>query len=238
MTISRFLALTLGAILFSGAIGQGDEVDTENEIQFSEAETRLWLTDQLQSITSVIELTYSFEKSGSLEPGFSDQVSFVVNKINDDGTKGASVKFLSGERNFPIPPVSRATVNPILKVYLTGDVYEMNRLTDPNGAARERWRYFQRRIKFALAESATVDDVTFEYDGRNWRGHEVRFQPYVDDPKRNLFARLANKSYSIVVSDELPGYLYRIETIVPGDSGVAQPLLHEVLQLSTINKLD
>ena len=48
------------------------------------------------------------------------------------------------------------TVNPILKVYLQGGVYEMNRLTDPNGAARERWRYFQRRIKYALAESATV----------------------------------------------------------------------------------
>ena len=236
MTISRILTLIFGAILFSNAPAQGEKTDTENELQFSEAETRLWLTDQLQSISSVIKLTYSFEKSGSLEPGFSDRVHFSINKINDDGTKAASVRFLTGERNFPVPAVERATVNPVLKVYLQGDVYEMNRLTDPDGAAKERWRYFQRRIKLALAESATVTDVTFEFDARHWHGHEVRFQPYVNDPKRNLFARLANKSYSIIVSDELPGYLYRIETVVPGNSSEEEPLLREVLQLFVVNE--
>ena len=236
MAISQMFTLVIGVSLLSNAPAQGNQADSKNELQFSEAETRLWLTDQLQSITSSIELTYSFEKSGSLESGFSDRVQFAINKINDDGTKVASLQFLTGERNFPVPAVERTTVNPILKVYLQGDVYEMNRLTDPNGVAKERWRYFQRRIKFALAESATVRNITFEFGGRNWQGHEVRFQPYVNDPKRELFARLANKSYSIVVSDELPGYLYRIETIVPEDGGAGQPLLREVLQLLTIDQ--
>jgi hypothetical protein len=183
-------------------------------------------------------LNYRFEKSGSMEPGFSDHVRFAISKVNEDGTKVATLQFFSGERQFPVPPVERTTVNPILKVYLQGDVYEMNRLTDPDGTARERWRYFQRRIKYALAESATVTDVTFNFNGRNWQGHEVRFQPYINDPKRSLFARLADKSYSIIVCDELPGYLYRIETIVSGGSANEQPLLREVLQLSTIDEPD
>ena len=236
MTIRQILILLLGVLSFADAPAQVDQTDPEGDVQFSEAETRLWLTDQLRSISSVMELNYSFEKSGSLEPGFSDRVQFVINKINDDGSKVASLQFLTGERNFPVPAVERTTVNPILKVYLQGDVYEMNRLTDPGGAAKERWRYFQRRIKFALAESATVTEVTFDFNGRNWHGHEVRFQPYVNDPKRGLFARLANKSYSIIVSDELPGYLYRIETIVLDTSGEERPLLREVLQLSTIDE--
>src|SRR5690606_26010663 len=120
-------------------------------------------------------LRYSFEKSGSFEPGFEDTVTFVIDKVNDDGTKAASIDFFTGERRFPVPAVESTTVNPVLKVYMQGDVYEMNRLTDPQGASRERWRYFQRRIKLALAETATVEPRTFSFDGREWQGHEIRF---------------------------------------------------------------
>jgi hypothetical protein len=209
------------------------ELEGSGDAIFSEAETRLWLTDQLGSVSHAMELTYRFEKSGSLEAGFSDRVRFVIEKVNGDGTKAASLEFFTGERNFPVPSVDSTTVNPVIKVYLQGDVYEMNRLTDSDGGARERWRYFQRRIKFALAESATVEPKTFSFDGREWHGFEIRFQPYVNDPKRALFERLSGKSYSFIVCDELPGYLYRIETEVPGEDG-ARPLLHEVLELSVI----
>ncbi len=238
MTNKPIFMLLIGMLSITGAPAQADPSDPEGDVQFSEAETRLWLTDQLGTISSAMQLNYRFEKSGSLEPGFSDRVQFAIDRINQDGTKAASLQYLTGKRHFPVPPVARATVNPILKVYLQGDVYEMNRLTDPGGAARERWRYFQRRIKFALAESATVNELRFDFNGRNWRGHEVHFQPYVNDPKRDLFPHLVNKSYSIIVSEELPGYLYRIETVVPGVSGDGQPLLREVLQLSTIEVSD
>ena len=127
-------------------------------------------------------------------------------------------------------------MNPLIKVYLQGDVYEMNRLTDPDGGSRERWRYFQRRIKFALAESATVTPMTFTFDGREWQGFEISFRPYINDPKRELFERFENKSYSFIVCDELPGYLYRIETEVPAEDS-PQPLLREVLQLTGIRPL-
>lgn len=207
----------------------------ESTAEFSEAETRLWMTDQLSSISGAVELVYSFEKSGSLEPGFKDEVRFTINRVNDDGTKAASLEFFTGERNFPVPPVDSTTVNPVIKVYFQGDVYEMNRLTDPEGTARERWRYFQRRIKYALAESAEVRPVVFEFDGRSWNGHEITFQPYVNDPRKNLFDEFANKTYTVVVSEELPGYVYRIETVV-SSVGAADPLLRESLELVAIGQ--
>ncbi|MCZ6665165.1 MAG: hypothetical protein O7B81_07665 [Gammaproteobacteria bacterium] len=231
---SLCLSVITITVVWSNVIAQ--EPEAADGIEFSEAETRLWLTDQLKSVSHAMELTYHFEKSGSLETGFSDRVRFVIQKINDDGTKVASVEFLTGERNFPVSPVDRATVNPLIKVYLQGDVYEMNRLTDPDGGSRERWRYFQRRIKFALAESATVKPKTFTFDGREWQGFEISFRPYINDPKRELFEHFANKSYSFIVCDELPGYLYRIETEVPAEDS-AQPLLREVLQLTGFRPL-
>lgn len=207
---------------------------TSPEVEFSEAEVLLWMTNQLDSISSPMVLTYSFEKSGTLEPGFSDEVRFVVERINDDGTKSASLDFFTGERNFPVPPVASTTVNPIFKVYMQGDVYEMNRLSDPNGTARERWRYFQRRIKFALAESAVVEPHEFEFGGRKWNGRKIRFAPYVNDPKRNLFERFADKQYTFVVSDDLPGYVYRIETVIPAADG-GEPLIRELLELRSVD---
>ena len=83
-----------------------------------------------------------------------------------------------------------------------------------------------------------VEPRTFEFDGRQWQGHEISFQPYVDDPKRDQFERFAKKTYSLVVSDELPGYVYRIETVVPGEGDGAEPLVREVLQLESITPTD
>ena len=230
MTTDGLVRLCLAAMLLvSGWVGAAD--DPEDPVTFSEAETRLWMTDQLKSIEQPVTLTYAFEKSGSLEPGFKDSVTFNVTGVNTDGSKAASLQFFTGERNFPVPPVESTTVNPILKVYLQGDVYEMNRLTDPDGSARERWRYFQRRIKFALSDGASVEPKNFVFDGKEWSGYEVVFRPYINDPRRELFEQLAGKEYRFQISDELPGYVFRIETSVPGAGESAEPLLRETLQL-------
>ena len=223
--------------LFACASAQGGDSGQRTH-KFSEAEQRLWSEDQLASISRPTDFIYSFEKSGALEVGFRDEVRFSVERVNEDGTKVVTLAFFTGERNHPVPSLEKATSNPVLTVYLQGDVYEMNRRTDPQGAARERWRYFQRRIKLALSESATVREVTFQFDGRNWNGYEVYFEPYKNDPKRNLFDQLSRKSYTVVVSQDLPGYLYKIETYVPAASGSTQPLLKERLQLSKIEIRD
>lgn len=226
--------LPVSAAEGSAAPAQAVAPGAEAPPAFSEAETRMWMTDQLKSISRPLELHYRFEKSGTLEEGFTDEVKFVIEKINPDGSKAVSMQFFSGERNFPMPPVDGTTVNLVLGKYMEGDVREMNRLTDPNGSASERWRYFQRRIKLALAESATVEPTTFEFDGRTWNGHQISFAPYVDDPHRQQFERFAGKQYSVIVSDELPGYVYRIETRVPGADG-GGPLVSEVLELVRVS---
>ena len=207
------------------------------EVEFSKAETLVWLTDQLDEISTPTKLHYDFVKRGTFEQGFQDVVEFVIDKVHADGMKSAHLKFFTGERNFKVPPVERTDVNPILKVYLQGDVYEMNRLTDPDGTARERWRYFQRRIKFALSDTATVENVTIEFDGQQYAAQKVSFRPYVNDPKRNLFPRFAGKEYEIIVSDELPGYLYKIRTVIPAGEEGGEPLIEEELVLSRLEPL-
>lgn len=236
MTISRrnVLSRTIACLLLAclSLSAATEEAPTE----FSQAETILWLTDQLKTIEGPAELVYEFERSGTFEPGFTDKVEFIVESVNDNGMKGASLNFFSGERRFEVPSVESTNVNPVLKVYLQGDVYEMNRLTDPDGESKERWRYFQRRIKFALAQSADVEDVVVSFDGKEFPAKKVSFKPYVNDPKRKLFEPFADKTYSVTVSDELPGYLYRIDTVVPGSTPDGEPLIKEVLQFVSVRE--
>lgn len=229
--VTALLAMFLGAAQATETSAPSAAPD---EVKFSEAETILWLGDQLATVTEPTVLTYSFEKSGSFEKGFTDSIVFRVTKLHPDGMKAAAIEFFTGERRFPIAPEDKTDVNPVLKIYFQGDVYEMNRLTDPDGKARERWRYFQRRIKFALVESATVQPIQIEFDGRKYQGKHIQFSPFVNDPKRAEFERFADKVYSVIVSDELPGYLYKLETSVPGEGVGAPPLIHEVLQLKSI----
>jgi hypothetical protein len=210
--------------------------------EFSDAETALWLTDQLNTVHEPMVFTYKFERNGSYDADFQDTVRFIVTKVKEDGMKSASVEFFTGVRRVDVPPVESTNVNPILKIYLQGDVYEMNRLTDADGNSRERWRYFQRKIKLAMAESASVEKTSIRYEGSDYRAQIISFVPFVGDKKLNdsaqrpaemraLYQGLANKSYRVVVSEELPGFLFRIETIVPGYDQGDPPLIHETLQL-------
>ena len=229
----RTLMSGLCLILFTLPLAAEPQDDAA---EFSQAETLLWMTDQLRSIERPVEISYRFDRSGTIESGFTDTVRFIIDEVKDDGMKSASLKFFTGERTFDVAPVESTNVNPVLKIYLQGDVYEMNRLTDKDGKSRERWRYFQRRIKFALAESATIADIVVPFDGKDYAAQKVSFSPYVNDPKRQLFEEFADKTYSIIVCDELPGYLYSIETIVPGDSSDALPRIKEVLQLVSVDE--
>ena len=230
----RLVGLLLAGILMNVNAADRDTSAAPEDTKFSEAETLLWMTDQLKAVTKPIVLTYEFEKSGSLESGFKDTVVFTISKVKADGMKSAALGFFTDERNFPVPPEDSTNKNPAVKIYFQGDVYEMNRLTDPNGAARERWRYFQRRIKLALAEAAAVTPAQFEFGGKQYHGKTIVIQPYAKDPKRQEFEKFADKSYAVTVADDLPGYLYRIETVVPDKTAGAAPLLHEVLQLNSV----
>lgn len=227
------LALALpSVVLAEGEAPAADAPAEDAAHQFSEAETRMWMTDQLRTVAGPSTLHYEFERSGSFDPeaNLRDKVRLDVLKLNQDGSRDVKLQFFQQNRF----PVETLTINPVLRTFLEGDVNEMAVLTDPTGKAVTRWRVFMRSIKLALAETALVKPVDFEFAGQTWRGHEISFVPYANDPHRGQFEKFAGKRYRVVVSEELPGYIYRIETEVPPEKGGTEPLLREVLQLTKV----
>ncbi|MCY4210569.1 MAG: hypothetical protein OXD47_07810 [Gammaproteobacteria bacterium] len=211
-----------------GRMGDSAVVDPAT-YEFAVAEKKLWLDNHLQNISSPGRLYYDFVKRGTFEQGFSDSVYLDILGINEDGSKNADLAFFTAERQQSVrrDNLVNVTGNPVLTIYMQGDVYEMNRLTEGS------WRYFQRRIKSAFAEGATIEPVTFEYDGGQVDGEKISITPYINDPRRRQFAAFAPKVYEFILSEQVPGKIYQIKTVIPGAAPDQEPLIEEILTLQS-----
>ena len=216
-----------------GRMGDPVAVDPST-FEFADAEAKLWLDNHLQNINKPGRLYYDFIKRGSFEEGFNDSVYLDILELNEDGSKNADLQFFTAERQQTVrrDNLVNVTGNPVLTIYMQGDVYEMNRLTEGS------WRYFQRRIKSAFAEEATVEPVTFEYDGKQLSGEKISITPYLNDPRRRQFAAFAPKLYEFTLSEQVPGKLYQIKTVIPGQSPEQEPLIEEILTLQNAEFTD
>ncbi len=211
------------------SIGRYGEVDEIPEgFKFNDAETKLWLSDHLANIKKPVSLYYEFVKSGTFEEGFSDSVYLKILELNDDGSKNAQLDFFTAEKKQAVNAdnVTGIFGNPVLGIFMQGDVYEMNRL------AEGHWRYFHKQIKVSLREDAVIEPTTFSFNGKEYQGEKLFFSPYLNDPHRRDFEKFAEKYYEFIFSDDIPGTLYKITTVIPDTNAEsAEPLILETLTL-------
>ena len=216
-------------------IGRYGEVDqVPEDFKFNDAEVKLWLSNHLENINKPQSLFYEFEKSGSFEEGFTDSVYLKILELNEDGTKNAALDFFTAERRQPVNSdnVTNIVGNPILGVFMHGDTHDMARLT---GGSKSRSRYFIKSIKVSLRENAVVEPITFTFNDKEYKGEKVYFSPYLNDPHRRDFEKFAEKYYEFIFSDDIPGSLYQIKTVVPDrGEGNKEPLIQERLTLMDI----
>jgi hypothetical protein len=200
----------------------------------SPAETLLFEIDHLGALKAPATLVYDFRKVSNVEPGFSDKVELDLSE--NQGKRRAALHFLSGERKRDLPAVDDVRGNPVLLGFLERDIAEMRRLT--GGSAT----YFRKRIRMALADRARVTGQALNYGGRKLQGQAVRIQPYLDDPMRGRFERYVHKTYTFVVSEQVPGGVYQLSTSLanPGaraqagagaTAGTVTPVIEETLTL-------
>lgn len=212
-----------------GSIDDSGRVDPE-EFEFSNTEDKLWMDKHLLNIKKPARLHYEFEKTGSYEDGFIDDVYLDIVKVNKDGTRDTVLDFFSAERRQAISPsnVTNITGNPVIGIYLQGDVYEMNRLTDGH------WKYFLREIKLAMADSHTSDIININLDGRQYKGEKIILRPFDNVKNKQRLKEFSDKRYEFILSNEIPGKLYQIKTVINDKADPENPLIEEVLTLKNV----
>lgn len=219
------LNIVLAAVLLirPGAVYPAD---TET---FSEANTELFLTDHLHKVKTPSRLVYDFNKTGTLAEGFSDVVEIRLIDSPAQNVKRANIVFFRGERSRAVPPMTVADGNPVVMVFLQREVNEMGRLTGGS------WRHFQKMIKLALENDAQITKVEVPHGDQTSPGLTIRITPYLEDPLRDKFEKHAHRYYEFTLSSAVPGYIYRIRTVDPGNNAEndkaasSAPLLEETL---------
>ena len=193
--------------------------------EISAAEQALFVTNHLNALKPSTTLHYRFRKSGSLEPGFDDKAAIALLAQPDGKCCAAAAEFLSGPRRIALPEIEAAQGNPVILYFLERDIREMERLT------KGKANYFRKRIRIAVAEAATIRDVTLPFEGRNVSAKEIAVTPYADDPLRARFEQLINKRYVFTLSDAVPGGVLSIRTQIDAAAAGTPPLLAEEMAL-------
>lgn len=192
---------------------------------YSPAERALFMTNHFAGAKPPLTLRYSFSRAGSMEEPFTDQVAVKLTARKDGKCCMADADFLTGARRLSLPQVDEAQGNPVVLYFLERDIREMNRLT------KGQQNYFRKRIRMAVYQGAQVQDVSVSFRGKTVPAREITVNPYLDDPLRVRFEKLANKTYVFTLSDAVPGGVYAIRTRIAGETADAAPLIAEEMLL-------
>lgn len=180
---------------------------------FSEVNNVLFDAAHLSNIEQPGTLTYHYSKNSVVDDSREDTIEVAVSNIRNTGRRDLAFQFFTGEHKRPYEPMENQRGNGVFVLFLEFDVHEMNRLTGGE------WRYFQRRLRWSLAEGAEKKSVDIDYNGKKLKGTQYIIQPYVNDPKNKRYKLYASKYYIFTMSDEIPGEIYQVRTVVPdGDS--------------------
>ena len=188
---------------------------------FSAAEQALFIDNHMASLRPPATLRYAYRKTGSLEEAFDDKIDVLLTAQSDGSCCAASAKFFTGARQLRQPEVEGVQGNPAIFYFLERDIREMERLT------KGKANYFRKRIRMAVYQGASIRDITLPYGGQQVAVREISISPYLDDPNRSRYEKLANKTYVFLLAKAVPGGLYGIRSRIDADSAAAIPLMAE-----------
>jgi len=176
---------------------------------FSEVNNQLFDKPHLKNILVPGTLHYVYKKDHFIDGQREDTIDEVVTNIRNTGRKDTHFKFFTGKFNRPYQDRDNQQGNSVFVFFLEFDVHELKRYTggDP--------RYFQRKIRWAFAKGADKKEVEINYKGKKLKGIRYTIQPFINDPKKSRYSLYANKYYIFTLSDEIPGGIYQLRTIVP-----------------------
>lgn len=176
---------------------------------YSEINNELFDKSHLKNINEPAKLLYKYEKQSFTEGNREDTIEMSVDNIRNTGRRDTEFVFFTGEHNRPYQAMPDQRGNGVFVYFLEFDIHEMERRTGGE------WRYFQRKIRWAMAEGADKKEVEVNYNGETIKANQFTIRPYVNDPKSSRYKLYAGKYYIFTLSEEIPGEIYQIRTIVP-----------------------
>ena len=184
-----------------------DEFKLELIKEMSSANIALFIDEHLKTISEPSRIYYKFSKESTREDSFNGNVVLNIVKIDDDKTKHITFRYLKGRNKVRFPPQIGAKGNPVFMLFFERDARDMQRLTGGNAL------FFRSRIRHSIA-ATDVEDIEFKFNGKNYSGKQISFQPFLKTELKNRVSRYKTKKFVVTLSEDIPGYIYKIETFI------------------------
>lgn len=169
----------------------------------------------IASVPAGTELVYKFVRKPSNEKllgaGFSDDITVKVESDGNPGKKNVMVQIYSGERARDPEQITNMDGNPMLVIYLDGAVAHFRQLAGGDAA------YLKGTFSRYLGTSAKIDPVTITYNGQQVDGYQVTATPYADDPSRAKMNGFEGATFTIALSEKIPGYFAKMTSKYTND---------------------
>jgi hypothetical protein len=174
----------------------------EGSAPISAAEQMLFVDPHLRSIKPPQTLVYRLQ-----EPGVQGSARLDLSARADGKCCRAQARFDPADGSPPLPNVDDAQSNPVLLFFLEREVRGLQQRTKGQSA------HFRRRIRVALADSATVAATTVRWRGADVPATMVSVAPFANDPYRARFEAEALTTYTFVLSAAVPGTVVQMRAI-------------------------
>ena len=175
--------------------------------EMSTANIALFINEHLKTIKEPSRIYYKFTKESTREDNFVGNVVLNIVKVDEDNSKHITFRYLKGRNKVRFPPQIGAKGNPVFMLFFERDARDMQRLTGGNAL------FFRSRIRHTIA-ATDVKEVEFEFQNKMIKGKEISFQPFLETKLKNRVSRYKTKKFLVTMSDDIPGYIFKIETFI------------------------
>ena len=194
--------------------------------EMSSANITLFIDEHLTEITEPSRIFYKFEKFSTLEDNYIGNVVLNIVKIDDEKRKYITFRYLKGRNKVRFPPQVGAKGNPVFMLFFERDARDMQRLTGGNAL------FFRSRIRHAIAATETKN-ISLSFNNEEIPAKEIYFKPFTQTKLKNRVERYKKKEFRVIISNKIPGYIYKIETFTKDEKN-SNDIVRETLTFQGI----
>ena len=201
MTLLRkaaFAALAVTCLSAAGAVAE--EVPKPTDILFDRP--------HIASVAPGTSLVYKFERKPSdpktMGEAFSDDITVTVESDGKPGKKNVRVQLYTGDRAREPQEITNMDGNPMLIVFLDDAVSHYRLIAGGDPA------YLKGMFKLGLAHDAKIAPVKIDYKGQSVDGYRVSVTPYINDANKARMKGFEGSTFTMVLSDKIPGYFAKM----------------------------
>ena len=77
----------------------------------------------------------------------------------------------------------------------------------------EEMLFFSSRIRHTIA-ATQIEETEIEHNGEKFPAYRISFQPFTKTKLKNRVSRYKTKKFNVIMSDRIPGKIYKIETFI------------------------